>query len=293
MKKILALILLILPLVTVAQSNRWKKMRHEYIGGIGASNILGDLGGANRDGTHFVRDLEYRLTRVNSMVGFRYRIQKQMYIKTCIFYGRLMGNDNTTQWFARNSRNLSVRTDLWELSTHYEYTFNKERDGHHYNIKHVHGWRGIHILSYGFVGVGVFRFNPKAAYQGTMYALQPLGTEGQGLPGSSTTKYKRIGVCIPYGLGAKYSLGKHWSVGLEYGVRYTFTDYIDDVSTNYADRSLMQSTRGDAAAYFSDPSGIKVTGEQRGNPKFKDSYMFALVTVGYKYHKGRKTKAKF
>jgi hypothetical protein len=293
MKRILPLILFMLPIITLAQSNRWKKMRHEYIGGLGAANVLGDLGGANRDGTHFVRDLEYKLTRMNGMAGFRYRIAKQMYIKTGFYYGRLLGNDNTTKWYARSSRNLSVRTDIWELSSHYEYTFNNERDGHHYNIKHVHGWKGIHILCYGFAGVGIFRFNPKGAYNGSYYALQPLSTEGQGMTGGPAKKYSRIGVCIPFGLGAKYSLGKHWSVGIEYGLRKTFTDYIDDVSTNYYDKTLLRGAKGDAAAYFSDPSGIKVTGEIRGNPKYTDAYMFALVTVGYKYHKGRKTKAKF
>ncbi len=292
MKKIFVIILLALPVLTMAQSGRWKRMRHEYIVGLGASNILGDLGGANRDGTHFVRDLEYRLTRMNGMGAFRYRIEKQQYIKVGVYWGRMLGNDATTQWYARNSRGLSVRTDIWELSAHYEYTFNNERDGHHYNIKHVHGWHGIHILTHGFVGIGVFRFNPKGQYNGGFHALQPIGTEGQTLAGGSG-KYKRIGVCIPYGLGAKYSLGKHWAIGLEYGIRKTFTDYIDDVSTNYADRAAMQANGGDMAAYFSDPSGIKIAGEQRGQPKYTDSYMFGILTVGYKYHKGKRTKAKF
>ena len=60
-KKLILFLLCALPLLSLAQ--RWKKQRHELVGAFGATNFLGDLGGANREGTHFVRDLDFILTR--------------------------------------------------------------------------------------------------------------------------------------------------------------------------------------------------------------------------------------
>jgi len=51
-------------------------MRYEVYLGAGATNFLGELGGANRIGTHFVRDLEFSMTRPEFSLGIRYKIVK-------------------------------------------------------------------------------------------------------------------------------------------------------------------------------------------------------------------------
>jgi hypothetical protein len=42
--------------VDAQYSTRWKRYRYEMVYGIGATNFLGELGGANREGTDFLRD---------------------------------------------------------------------------------------------------------------------------------------------------------------------------------------------------------------------------------------------
>jgi hypothetical protein len=56
------------------------------------------------------------------------------------------------------------------------------------------------------------------------------------------------------GIGFKYTIDRRWGISLEYGFRYTFTDYIDDVSKTYYDRDALAEYRGDLAAALSDKS---------------------------------------
>ena len=79
-----------LPLLSLAQC--WKKQRHELVGAFGATNFLGDLGGANREGTHFVRDLDFILTRPVVSGGYRYRIAENMAVKSNLHWAILSGN---------------------------------------------------------------------------------------------------------------------------------------------------------------------------------------------------------
>ena len=40
---------------------------------------------------------------------------------------------------------------------------------------------------------------------------------------------------IPFGFGLKFKFSHRFMFAFEYGIRRTFTDYIDDVSTSYPD----------------------------------------------------------
>jgi hypothetical protein len=294
MKKYLLLALLTLPFFSNAQ--RWKKNRKEIVYSVGAANFLGDLGGADQIGTNFVKDLEMNMTRPSLGGGYRYRIHPYFFVKGSAYWGRIKSSDFLTAEDARRSRELSFRSNIFEISGQLEYTLIQQKDGHHYKIKHVKGWKSFMIQPYFFVGAGLTYFNPKALYNGKWTALQPLGTEGQGIdPG--TKKYTRITACFPVGLGFRYAMSKKYTIGLEYGYRYTLTDYMDDVSTNYYDPVAIGQAYGPAAQYFSDPSGnpngYATAGQQRGDPKDRDGYMFALVTLNYKLGKTYKTRAKF
>ena len=60
--------------------------------------------------------------------------------------------------------------------------------------------------------------------------LQPLGTEGQySSQYPEKDPYQLIQFAIPVGIGFKVSLSEKFSMAIEYGLRKTFTDYIDDV----------------------------------------------------------------
>jgi len=118
--------------------------------------------------------------------------------------------------------------------------------------------------------------------------LQPLGTEGQGIAGYDE-KYKLFSIGIPAGLGVKFNFNKTVNVGLEMGVRYTFTDYIDDVGGKYPDLGVLKENSGELATLLSyrtpeyddniitDPAGQFRGGEQQLN----DFYFFGGLTLSF------------
>jgi hypothetical protein len=321
-KRIILLLLLVLPFMATAQykggkrkgirtnskfSNKRNKPRKEYIIGFGASNFLGELGGANQIGTNFVRDLEFTATRPSVALGMRYKFAKRWAVKGGLHYLLLSGNDKLTKEPFRNNRNLSFRSHTFELSVQGEFYFTKEQSGHIYKIKNAKGMKSYDYQGYLFVGIGGFYYNPQAKYRGNWVNLQPLGTEGQGLTGGPK-KYSRVSICIPYGIGGKYAINKEWAVGLELGIRKTFTDYIDDVSGVYYDNNAIFLAKGEAAATLADPSLLNypeelggnstifrqtAAGQQRGDKTDKDAYMFLNVTVNYKVPSKRRTRSKF
>jgi hypothetical protein len=305
LKRILFVLVLILPLFASAQRN--KRYKWEACIGIGAANFLGDLGGANQIGTNGIRDLEVILTKPSISVTARYRKGRYWGYRAGFYWGQVSGYDYLTTERYRHNRNLHFKSHIFEFSAIGELYLTKERAGHVYKYKSLKGWRHIDIQTYFFGGVGGFYFDPKGSYYGTWLSLQPLGTEGQGVkPGMK--KYSRVSVCIPLGIGFKYSLDRRWGIGIEYGLRKTFTDYIDDVSTVYYDPAEIAAANGSlgaAAVFFANPSQNEITaanndginptaiGQQRGDATDNDSYMFVHVTVNYKIGKFRKTKSKF
>ena len=297
-----SLVIIILVLFTInsysQRSARWKRMRYEIFYGVGATNFLGELGGANKEGTNFLADFEFSMTRPLLNLGFRYMILEKLSTKVMLSYGWLRGDDNTTTETYRNYRSLSFYSPLVEFAVQAEYHLTKERIGHRYNLRRVRGVKGIKLNTYFFVGVAGFWFNPKGKDQnGDWQNLQPLGTEGQNVS-PVREKYSRIQMSIPFGLGVKYGLNRKWSIGLELGLRKTFTDYIDDVSTTYYDNDAIRAASGDEAAYLADPSSGEhpewtVGGQQRGDPNDKDAYMFMILNLTYKLRAGRGGLPKF
>ncbi len=278
-------------------SSRWKRMRYEVFYGLGATNFLGELGGANREGTNFVRDLEFAMTRPLFSLGVRYRITETIATKTMLSYGWLRGDDKLTNETYRHYRNLAFRSPIAEFSNQIEYAIIREKQGHRYNLRRVRGLKGFKTNTYFFVGFGVVYFNPKNKFDGKWYALQPLGTEGQGLV-PTRKKYSRISMCIPYGIGFKYGLNRRLNIGLEFGARKTFSDYLDDVSTTYFDNQMIREAKGDVAAYLADPSdgthpNWTAAYQQRGDAKDKDSYMFLILNLTYKLYTTRGGLPKF
>lgn len=294
----LSLLLLIIPYVSNSQASRkrWKAYRIEFDLGVGASNFLGELGGANQVGTHAFRDLELNQSRLAFSGGIRYRLAQWFALHPRITYGKVAGDDKLTTEFFRNYRNLNFKSNILELAMTGEVSFIKEQVGRRYRLRGVRGIRNIEISAYGFAGVGAFYFNPKGEYNGKFYALQPLGTEGQGAI-ETRKKYKRIQICVPLGLGFKYAIDRNWSIGLELGLRHTFTDYIDDVSKTYVDPSLLLRENGQLSPLLADKSRpeeyipdytyITEAGQQRGDPRHNDSYMFAIFSLNYRLKTGR------
>lgn len=272
-------------------SQKWKRDRKEFVFTLGATNFLGELGGRNQIGVNNIMDIDFPSTKLVGGIGYRYKLYKKVATKGNLYFGYVGGNDNLTQEPYRNNRNLNFSSMVVELSGQIEYLFFKAREGHRYNLKGIKGWKNIHTEFYGFVGIGGFYFNPKAKYNGDWYYLKKLHTEGQGLT-PTRTDYSNFQICIPYGLGVKFAIDRKWSVGIEYGMRKTFTDYIDDVSTTYYNPDELIQNAGTASAYCANPTNgtlspnVTAPGQQRGDPRDKDGYMFGTITVFYKIPKG-------
>lgn len=299
MKKFLLITVLAIVLVPL-QAQRFRGlMQLEARLGIGTSNTLSELGGANRIGTHFYRDYEFVMTRPALHLGVRYYIPESRWAGTFnIVYARVAGRDNLTKDPYRENRNLNFRSYILEFSVQGEYYFRKKQTGARYSIREVVGAKQVNMDWYLFAGIGGFWFNPKGQYNGNWYALQPLHTEGQTLL-PTRKAYHRFTGCVPIGLGGKYGINNQISVGFEAGFRYTFTDYLDDVSSTYVDPAvLLGGPKGQLSANLADPSlgtipGQTTVGEQRGDPRHKDVYMMLLFNVNYKLTDSRGRLPKF
>ena len=308
MKKTVYLLSLSVLLAPYSIAQKWKDLRNELIVGVGAANFLGDLGGANQIGTNFAKDLEWSLTKPEIHLGFRYKIQQWLAVKSSFTYTNISGDDKLTDELFRSYRNLSFRSPIVELAIQFEPAIVREKIGSEHSLRGVKGQTGLLLHVYPFVGLAVFYFNPKGQVPdtdskgnpldkaGQWVALRPLGTEGQELF-ASRKKYSLIQIAIPWGFGIKFGFNRRISAGLELGMRKTFTDYIDDVSTTYVDNEYILIQKGEIAAVMADRSTrtdpVKTdAGEQRGDPSDKDAYIIAAFSLNYRFNFGRVSKSR-
>lgn len=311
MQRLIIVMLVVFLLPEVSQAQKWKRQRVEYSLGFGATNFLGDLGGRDQVGTNFVQDFEIKATRYAAVLGYRYQLGKDWYLKTNLIYARVSGADNLTKEPARASRQLNFKSEVVELSSQLEYMLVKQKTGHLYRLRGVRGKSWFRFEIYLLAGIGVMWYDPKGDKDGDWHRLAPLNTEGQGLPGGPKD-YSGFTAVIPYGLGIRRNLSggprsRHfgsWSVSLELTMRKTFSDYIDDVSTDYyvdgssgKDPAAILEASGPDAYYFHDPSGLYGTSyngaQQRGDSSDKDAYMLGIISINYKPAKRRRNLPKF
>ncbi|MBI1221591.1 MAG: outer membrane beta-barrel protein [Bacteroidetes bacterium] len=162
---------------------------------------------------------------------------------------------------SRESRNLSFNSPIVELSGTVEYNI----------LRFISGSNKYKWTPYLFGGFGLTYIHPMAWYNGKLVNLRPLTTE-TGKQGSS---YSPIQAVIPVGGGLKFSLKNDWVLGVEAGWRIMFTDYLDDVSTNYTG-----DNSGSMSANLGNRTGKPVAaGTKRGNPGYKDSYFIYGITL--------------
>src|SRR5947208_1218251 len=217
LRNLLLLLFALLMLPSVSEAQRWKRRRYEMSLGIGASNFLGELGGANQIGTNYFRDFEWSETRFALALGLRYKLSEFFAFNTHLTYGSVAGDDKLTNEYFRHYRNLNFHSHIFEWNLNFEAAYQQEQIGHRYRLRRVKGQKGYEIYAYGFAGIGIFNFDPKTEYKGVEVRLQPLGTEGEGLV-PTRSKYALWQFCIPIGFGFKYTIDVKWGVGLEFGM---------------------------------------------------------------------------
>jgi hypothetical protein len=219
------------------------------------------LGMANYQGDLKAKSISFAQSKVLVSLGARYDFSESL---TSLHADDKNGTPSMQQ------RNLNFKTKIfdWELAGQYNlFSFNEK------------WW-----TPYVFAGIGFFHFNPYTNDSaGNKTFLKPLSTEGEGfVPGIKN--YKSWQFSIPFGIGAEYSLNEDMRIGMEFGYRKIFTDYLDDVSANYADEAALLAARGQKAvdlAWRGDEKGggsypVPVT--NRGNSKFNDAYYYLAVT---------------
>lgn len=239
---------------------------YEFGGGLGYTLYYGDLNAP---------DLSTNLTnaKFGGQLFLRYLPNKYLGFRTNLTLGKFSGDDRNSRLEFQKIRNLRFESILIEGALMGEY--------------YVFGYdakAGTQLFSpYITGGVGLLYFNPKTDLDGVMHALQPLGTEGQGLPGQAA-KYSRLALAIPFGGGFKMKINDKYNFGVELVSRLTFTDYIDDVSSNYANTDDLLATYGAVSQALADrrnealglENPLNTPGAQRGGATV-DDYYFTLM----------------
>lgn len=237
--------------------------------------------------------------------GPRYSLQAQF------MYGTLKGSDNKSANLAdqdngkfRYYRNLSFRNRIKELSVVAYFDLFENDATYISRVK----W-----TPYAYIGIAGFLHNPQAQTStGEWVDLSPLGTEGQHSTLNPTDAnygikpYSKLQAAIPFGVGARFRLNEVMDLSADIGFRYTFTDYIDDVSKNYVDLGVLNgdlarsmSYRGgelpanerpaevpyvarNGVSYNTIPGyGREYSDNVRGNKNNRDIYMVTTIRISY------------
>lgn len=207
--------------------------------------------------------------------GLIYRLSPHVDLVANYINGKIVGADSLAIQEFNIHRNLHFQSKIWELSFRADYKlFNDVRK------------RKSRILTpYVFIGFGCFHHNPQAVFNNQLIDLQPLGTEGQYInEGGYPKAYKLYQLSVPLGIGLEAKLSKAFSIRFEISNHFTFTDYLDDVSGNYADSSKLSTTsNGLLAVEMASNLGRNYPEEGfgRGNPKNNDTYMTVGLSILY------------
>ncbi len=269
----------------------WSLHKKELQIGIGATQFNGDLGGSVGVGKDYsLKDLDWPSTGLAGWVGYRQRFHPYFATTTSLCVFQLKGNDKYSEEPTRYARNLNFQSLCFEVQQRMEFIFAaNEKFGSMFNLPGNYSKINRNEQYYVFAGLGLCYFNPKSEYtDGSLVALRPLKTEGQ------TKAYSPITMTMPVGLGFRMGISRMWRVGMELSYVKTFSDYIDDVSTFYANTTGMTAQ----AAYFSNPtSGNPAfqTGEKRGDANQKDAYYHVnlIFTRNFTYKDYGKQRKKY
>lgn len=231
----------------------------------GLSDLWGDVG-TKSPINHYINDKYWDRPHFMGGIFSRYALHPGFVLRMGVNYGSVYANDNFNfsqaksassledEAYQRYSRNLDVKSNIWEGNIMFE--INPRRLG---NLEKKGAKK--RMQPYVLLGVGGFHFRPKGTYtprgtdgrpngQGRQVDLYDLHLEGDGtiipnippndsiataLSFTRPAKYKLWQFQIPMGVGVRWDIADQLSLGIEYTYRYTFTDYLDNVSGFYVD----------------------------------------------------------
>ncbi|GAB4024993.1 type IX secretion system protein PorG [Spirosoma gilvum] len=163
--------------------------------------------------------------------GFlRYNVSRSFSMRLGGSIGKFRGEDSYSNNSFQQARNYSFKTNINELFLDVEYNF----------LNYKPAPKAKNWTPYIFGGLGLCKFNNDVIRAGGV-------------------------VTYPLGIGVKYEIKRPWSIGLEFGTRFTRNDYLD---------GLGDLTFGKATT--------KIT---QGNPSLTDSYTYTAITLSYTFYK--------
>ncbi|MBA4055847.1 MAG: hypothetical protein C0490_14120 [Marivirga sp.] len=172
-----------------------------------------------------VRTYNFKYSKPAATVFYRSNLSKVVSFRTAITAGKIGASEKPIDP-AASARNASFDLFLIEASMAMEYHFLNWRETK----------RFVRFTPYLFGGIALF-----------------------GISGDvqKTAEYSNIQASIPFGGGLKYIYNPKWYFSLEFGVRKTFFDHLDNISA------------GD----------IRTKNYQYGNPNDNDNYYFIGISI--------------
>lgn len=244
------------PKMHLHQKNYLNHLR--FTAGTGTATYFGDL----CQGTNCA------VFRPQLNVGLYYRFHTNFSARAELSYIRLAGDDAGSRNYVRN---LSFASNNFELAAVLTYDFFKY-DPLFFKRKD--------FTPYVSAGIGMLMFNPMAKDKnGEWHSLRPLKTEG--------VDYGKMTVVVPFTFGVRIKASHKVDICTEISYRKTFTDYLDDVSTNYVDDSKFTNRK---AAELAERMGELRADKQVSGPQSevkgldaKGKKIYALNAEGERY----------
>jgi opacity protein-like surface antigen len=188
------------------------------------------IGGLNYKGD-ISPSLRMRFFRPGGSLFFRFNPNQALSLRAELMMGGIGAADRHSDDPFLVTRNMSFKTRILEGSAVAEYNF----------LNFLDRRFAINWSPYVFGGIGYTKFNPDI----------------------QTSSYKTSGFVLPYGVGIKYQVRRPWNIGLEFGSRKTFTDYLDNLGGEPVNKEKLQ----------------------QGDPSVKDTYYYLRLSVSYTFYK--------
>lgn len=173
-----------------------------------------------------VRNYNFKYSRPAATVLYRSNINRIVSFRAAITGGKVAASEKPIDAFAA-VRNASFDIFLLEGSVGFEY--------------HFLNWKDSKVP---------MRFTP--------YLFGGLGLLGISGNDTKPAEYSNVQMAVPFGGGFKYIVNPRWYVAIEFGVRKTFFDYLDNVS-DFKDQTQKNY--------------------RYGNPNDNDNYYFLGITL--------------
>jgi len=221
--------------------------RYEVVAGIGPSFFFGDIGGFSKtDNVLGIRDLTFKQTRFNMNLSIKYRLTQDLNARLSLTYGLLHATDDRG---SNEDRQMEASMSIFEPALLGEYYFIKNRAENSYLFNKGRGNFITFMKSldfYFFSGIGGVSYSVSRNEALVAKGMEPTGFAG----------------VIPVGIGTKMIYSPDLNFGLEVGGRYTFTDSLDNYTSQY-------SSSNDVYYFLNFTVTYKLKSRSNGMPSFR------------------------